>query len=197
MFKNPQNSDQAHLQIHKTDLKCCHLLPAHLIPAHQWSHSSGCHDGKHFIPSAQKIQTQLWQATTEEMWAETSDTPHKGAADLSHSTSSPRALQDTKCHLWVCLLVTSKDTAGKPNSGENTFLSSKCTVLPLTLQWPQSFLDFADESVAFKKVWALLLPASQLFGYIGQHPNNTNCSQDSAMHRFYQIYVFTCVKAHL
>lgn len=93
--------------------------------------------------------------------------------DLRHTTqrgfwSLPQHLTNhvpcrTKCHLWVCLLVKAKDTEGKPNSCENTFLSSKCTVLPFRLQWPQSFLNFADKSLAFKKLlctspacWVLL-----------------------------------------
>lgn len=136
------------------------------------------------------------------MWADTSDTPHKGASDLSHREILTNHVPcRTMCHLWVVCLWNPKTPWGNPTLVRTPYCLPSAQFFPSHCSGHRVFLIFADRSLAFKKLlcaWPTAAPC-QLYNCSVTRDNTQtpNYSQDSAMYRYYQVYVFTCVKAHL
>lgn len=137
------------------------------------------------------------------MWADTSDTPHKGAPHLSHTEILTNHVPcRTKCHLWGCLWKP-KTPQGNPALVRTPYCLPSAQFFPSHCTGHRVFLIFVDKSLACKMLLCAsptakfcCLPALQLLSYM-EHPNTPTCSQDSAMYRYYQVCVFTYVKAHL
>lgn len=132
------------------------------IPAHQWSCSSVCHDGKHFLSLVLIIQTQ-WQRKCEQ----SIQTHHtKGLLISATASHRPRAFEDKVPFVgwFVCLW----NPQGTPALGRTPFCLPSAQFFSSDWSGHKVLLVSADRSAAFNRLLCELY-TSHLHGTAPKH----------------------------